>query len=460
MPILPIDTGRYGTPEMCSIFDEEKRIQRMLDVEAALAWAHAEVGNIPREDAETIIKMASTRYVKLDRIKEIESIIKHDVMSLVRALAEVCGPSGAYVHFGATSSDILDTATALQLRDAANLIEDKLNNLELILLEAAEKYKCTVMMGRTHGQHALPITFGLKLSVWMREIGRHIERLRESKKRLLVGKMSGAVGTQAGLGPNALRIQELVMERLGIEAADVSTQIVQRDRHAELVCILAMIASTLDKIATEIRELQRTEIAEVFEPFERGKQVGSSTMPHKRNPELCERICGLAKIMRSLVIPALENIPTWHERDLTQSSSERFIIPESCILVDYMLHLMIGILSNMEVDEEKMRENMNLTQGRTMSEAVMIALTRKGMGRQEAHELVRRLAIKSAQERISFKQVLLEDPNVMRLLNEREIDEVLDPENYLGTAIDQVELCIKKAKQGRLLRGLEQPLGL
>jgi len=426
----------------------------MLDVEAALAWAYGQIGEIPREDAGRIADMASTKYVKLSRIKEIEQEIKHDVMSLVRALAEVCGSSGAYVHLGATSSDVLDTATTLQLRDAVNIIRLKLDDLELVLLKATERYKDTMMMGRTHGQHALPITFGFKLSVWMREISRYVQRLDECKKRLLFGKMSGAVGTQAGFGPNAMKIQNLVMERLGIKAAEVSTQILQRDRHAELVCILAMIASTLDKIATEIRELQRTEIAEVFEPFEKTKQVGSSTMPHKRNPELCERVCGLAKIVRSLVLPALENIPTWHERDLSQSSSERFIMPEACILVDYMLYLMIHILSNIEVDEQRMLQNVNLTQGRTMSEAVMIALTKKAMSRQEAHEIVRRLAIRSASEGLSFKEILIGDSEVMKKLNEEEVGELLNPRNYLGTSAEQVVECIKRTKQERRVRGI------
>ena len=456
MPILPIDTGRYGTPEMRAVFDEENRVQRLLDVEAALAWAHSEVGNIPKEDAERIVEIASTKHVKVERVKEIESQIKHDIMSLVRALAEVCGPSGAYIHLGATSYDIVDTATALQLRDALNIISRKLDDLELALLNAAERYKETVMIGRTHGQHALPITFGFKISVWMREVARHIQRLDDCKKRLLVGKMSGAVGTQAGLGSNAMKIQELVMERLGLEAAEISTQIIQRDRHAELICILAMITSTLDNIATEIRELQRTEIAEVYEPFERRKQVGSSTMPHKRNPELSERICGLAKIMRSLVVPALENIPTWHERDLTQSSSERFIIPEACILADYMLHLMKSILSDLEVDEERMRRNIELTQGRTMSEALMIALVGKGMDRQEAHELVRKLALSSALMEVPFKEILLGDVEVTRRFNMDEIDGVLNPREYLGTAVEQVERCTKMTRSERRSRGLDQ----
>lgn len=249
------------------------------------------------------------------------------------------------------------------------------------------------------------------------------------------------------------------MRKLGLQPVDVSTQIVQRDRHAELICLLAIIASTLDKFATEIRELQRTEIAEVFEPFERQRQVGSSTMPHKRNPEICERICGLAKVVRGLVIPALENVPTWHERDLTQSSAERFIIPEACILVDYMLYLMIRVLSNLEVDEEKMRKNIDITEGRAMAEAVMITLTRKGMDRQKAHELLRRLAIKSVSERKPFKEILVNDEKIRSLLTEKEIDYALNPRNYLGTAVKQVEAAIKKTLSERFERGLtEHPL--
>jgi len=444
MPILPIDTGRYGTMEMKKIFDEENRLQRMLDVEAALAWAHGEVGNISRKDAEKIVQLASTKYVKLERVKEIEREIKHDVFALVKALAEVCGSSGAYVHFGATSSDILDTATALQLKEALDLIENRLNDFEKVLVEKAERYKNTVMMGRTHGQHALPITLGFKFAVWMREIARHIQRLRECRERVVVGKMSGAVGTHAGLGEHALKIQELVMQRLGIKAADISTQIVQRDRYAELVCLLAMIASSLENFATEIRELQRPEIGELAEPFEHERQVGSSTMPHKRNPELCERVCGLARIVRSLVVPSLENVVTWHERDLTQSSAERFILPEACILTDYMLVLMRNIVSNLYVNEERMLKNMELTQGRIMSEAVMIALTRKGMNRQEAHELLRKLTIKSEVEKRHFKEILLEDNVVRKMLNEKEIDDALNPKNYLGTARQQIELAIRK----------------
>ena len=443
MPILPIDTGRYGTPEMLSVFQEETRVQKLLDVEAALAWAHAEVGDIPRKDAEKIASMASVKYVKIERVKAIEKEIKHDIASLVRALSEQCGSSGAYVHLGATSYDIVDTANALQLKDALDVIESRLASLKGVLKQKAGKYKETVMMGRTHGQHALPITLGFKFAVWGREVDRHIQRLSQCRERVLVGKMSGAVGTQAGLGEHAERIQELVMKRLGIRAAEISTQIVQRDRYAELICDLAIVASSLDNFATEIRELARPEIAELFESFEAEKQVGSSTMPHKRNPETCERVCGLARIVRSLTIPALEDITTWHERDLTQSSTERFLLPEACILTDYLLSLMDNIVVNLRVDEARMMQNVGLTQGRCMSESVMMALSRKGVNRQDAHELLRKLTIVSEADKKPFKEVLLADALVHKTLSSEEIDAALDPKNYLGTAIKQAEAFAK-----------------
>jgi adenylosuccinate lyase len=443
LPILPIDTGRYGTPEMLKVFDEEARLQKLLDVEAALALAHAEVGNIPKKDAETIASTASTKYVKVERVKAIEKEIKHDIASLVRALSELCGPSGAYVHLGATSYDIVDTANALQLKDAIEIIEQKLAAFKAILQKQADKHKETVMIGRTHGQHALPITLGFKFAVWGYEVNRHLERLNDCKKRVLVGKVSGAVGTQAGLGEHAEKIQELVMKRLGLRAAEISTQIVQRDRYAELICIYAEIASSLDNFATEIRELQRPEIGELFESFEAKKQVGSSTMPHKQNPETCERVCGLARIIRGLAVPALEDMVTWHERDLTQSSAERFVLPESNILLDYILNLMTNIVSNLRVDEQRMLENLSLTQGRAMSESVMMALARKGVNRQDAHELLRKLTIQSAVEKRDFKDILLEDKLVSSKLGKKEIEDALNPKNYLGTAVKQAEKFAK-----------------
>ncbi len=443
MPILPIDTGRYGTPEMLSVFQEENRVQKLLDVEAALAWAHSEVGNIPKKDEERIVSKASTKYVKLERVKAIEKEIKHDLASMVRALSEQSGESGAYVHLGATSYDIVDTANALQLKEALEIVEKRLLALDTILKEKASKYKSTVMMGRTHGQHALPITLGFKFAIWGREIERNMKRIQESRSRVLTGKMSGAVGTQAALGEHAEKIQKLVMKRLGIQAAEISSQIVQRDRYAEFICNLAILASSLDNFATEIRELARPEIAELFESFEAEKQVGSSTMPHKRNPETCERICGLARLVRGLTVPALEDVITWHERDLTQSSVERFLLPEACILTDYMLALMSSVLAGLRVDEQRMLQNLGLTQGRFMSEAVMIALAHKGVSRQEAHELLRRLTIVSEVEKKPFREVLLADKFVHGKLSCEEIDTAMDPKNYLGTAIRQAEAFAK-----------------
>lgn len=458
MPILPIDSGRYGTPEMRRIFEEEYRLQKLLDVEAALVWSLGEVGLFPREKVGKVLEKASTKYVKLERVKEIEKAIRHDVMAVVEALAEVCGEEGALIHFGATSNDILDTATALQFKEALQIVELKLWRLEEILMGLAEKHKKTVMVGRTHGQHALPITLGLKFAVWMREISRYIQRLRECRKRVLVGKLTGAVGTQAGFGEVGLKIQKLVMERLGLQPVEVSTQIVQRDRYAELVCLFAMLASTLDKFATEVRLLQRTEVAEVSEPFDVKRQVGSSTMPHKMNPIVCERICGLAKVLRGFVVPALENVPSWHERDLTNSSAERMVLPSVFILIDYMLNLVNNVLANLKINEEKMLENLYLTRGRIMAEAVTLTLTKKGLPRQQAYKKVRELALESLTKNKDFKEVLEEDETIRKFLDKKELEEVLDPANYLGTAVQQVEAAIEKTRRERVEREASTPL--
>jgi len=452
MPILPIDSRRYLTAEMERIFEEEARLQYMLDVEAALAWALAEVGLIPKRAASRIAGKASVSHVRLERVKELERQLDHDVMAMVEALAEVCGEAGKYVHYGATSYDIVDTAMGLQLKEALNILEARLSRLEEVLMKLARRHKRTLMAGRTHGQHALPITLGLKFAVWLREVSRHLQRLHQCRDRVVVGKLTGAVGTQAGFGPEGLRIQRLVMEKLGLKPVEVSTQIVQRDRHAELVCLLAVIASTLDKFATEIRELQRTEIGELAEPFRLGRQVGSSTMPHKVNPIRCERICALAKIVRSLTVPALENVVSWQERDLSNSAAERFIIPEALILTDYMVDLMAKVLEGLRVDRQRMRENLKLTRGRIMSEAVMLALTRKGMGRQEAHKLLRELTAESLLENKDFRQVLLKSKAVRQYLSVKEIDEALKPENYLGTTLQQIDEALKQTIKERRRR--------
>lgn len=447
MPVHPIEF-RYYYPEMKSIFEEESKLNYWLMVEAALAYAQAEVGNIPKKAALEIEKKANLRHVKLSRVKEIENEIDHDLMAAVKALSEVCiDDSGKYVHLGATSYDIEDTAFALQIREAMKIISEDLQKLEEILVEQARTHKDTICIGRTHGQHAIPTTYGLKFAVWACEVRRHRQRLKEVEGRILVGKMTGAVGTQASFGAKGIEIQRLVMERLKLQSVTVSTQVVQRDRHAELTMLLALIAATLDKMAKEIRNLQRTEIAEVFEPFRR-KQVGSSTMPQKRNPHKNERICSLARVVKSLVIPAIDNISLEHERDLTNSASERIIVPESFILVDYMLKQFSSIMENLVFNSEMISRNLELTRGLCMSESVMIKLVEKGMGRQEAHELLRQAAQISLKSGESLQETLTKDGTVLKYLTEGELAERLDPKNYLGTAGVQVENVIRLLTRG------------
>ncbi len=455
MPILPIDTGRYGSAEIRRVFEEDTRFQKMLDVEAALAWARAQVGDIPHEAAQEIIHQASTKVVTIQRIHEIEKVVDHEVMALVEALAEVSGKSGGYVHLGATSADILDTALALQMKDGLDVIAMKLDKLEQVLLDLTRRYRDTLMIGRTHAQHALPMTLGLKFAVWLRETARHVERLSQCRQRALVGKMSGAIGTMAGFGKNAREIQELVMKRLELRAAEVTSQIVQRDRYAELICLFAIVASSLDKFATEVRNLQRPEIDELSEPFEVGKQVGSSAMPQKKNPWRSENISSLAKLERSLVGPALEGIVTWHERDLSQSASERFIIPEAFILLDHMLSSMIRILSGLRINELRIHENLMKYKDPMMSESVMIALVNKGMPRQEAHRLLQQLVFKSQEEKKSFSETLIHDTTVVKHLTEEEVSAALEPKSYIGMSPMLVDAVVKNTAAERRARGLQ-----
>jgi len=439
---------------MREVFEEESRFQRMLDVEAALAWARAEVGDIPKEVAREIEEHASIKYVTPKRIREIEKVTEHETAAMVEALAEASGKGGAYVHFGATSSDILDTGLALQMKTGIQIIRERLDELERVLMELSKRYRDTIMIGRTHGQHALPMTLGLKFAVWLQEVGRHIERINQCSSRVLVGKMSGAIGTMAGLGVHALQIQTLVMKRLELKADDVTTQIVQRDRYAELICTFAMLASSLDKFATEVRNLQRPEIDELLEPFQEGKQIGSSAMPQKRNPWRSENISSLAKIERSLVGPALESIVTWHERDLSQSASERFIIPESFILTDHMLNSMTRILAGLKVNEKRMLENLARFKEPLMAEAVLTALVNKGMPRQEAHRLLQQLLSQGRAENRAFSETLAADPAVTRCLSRDEIEAALEPRAYLGASARLVDFAIEKATAARGVRGL------
>ncbi|MFB0558333.1 MAG: adenylosuccinate lyase [Candidatus Bathyarchaeia archaeon] len=439
MPVHPIEF-RYFYPEMRGVFTEEAKLQKWLDVEVALAWAHAHLGTIPVEAAEEIERKAKVELVRLERVKKIEAELHHDLLAMVYAFEEVCdGDAGKYIHLGATSYDTEDTALALQLRESLAIIEDDLLRLLTVLLDQAEAHKETVCIGRTHGQHALPMTYGMKFALWASEVARHLDRLKEMRRRVLVGKMSGAIGTMASFGDKGFEVQRLTMERLGLEPAMISNQIVQRDRHAEVQCKLALIAGTLDKIGREIRNLQRTEIAEVSEPV----RSPSSTMPHKRNPNRTERICGLSRVIRGSVVSSLETIALEHERDISNSSLERVNIPEGFILTDYILRQMTSILEGLVFDHENIRRNLDMTLGLSLTERVMLELVKRGVGRQRAHEMMRRLAMRCWDERRSLREVMLEDDEVGKIVTKADLDDWLKPENYIGTAVEQVDRVVE-----------------
>lgn len=442
MAIHPIDF-RYGTAEMKAEWSEEARLDAILRVEAALAKAEADVGLIPREAAEAIEKAIGK--VEVDRVNEIEDEIKHDMMAVVLAISEHAGDHGKWVHFGATSNDILDSATGLQIKNSLEILEDKIIRLRAALLDRAEEHKHTVAVGRTHGQIAVPTTYGLRFAIWASEVDRHLQRLRELRPRVVVGQMSGAVGTQAAFGPRGMEIKDRAMEYLGLEAVDVSSQIIQRDRYAELIMWMANLVTSLDKIAIEIRSLQRSEIGEVEEAF--GKdQVGSSTMPHKRNPIKSEQIGGLSRIVRAMVDPALMNNTLWDERDLTNSSAERITFPESFVLTDHLVNICIGVIEGLRFYPENIRRNLELLKGLNMGEAVMLQLALKGVGRQEAHAIIRENAMKAHEEGRHFTEVLKEDPRVTEHLSPGEVEETMEPENYIGTAVEQVERLVEKLR--------------
>ncbi|MFX1374936.1 MAG: adenylosuccinate lyase [Promethearchaeota archaeon] len=442
--IHPIET-RYRTG-IADLFTEEKKLENWLKVEAVLAEVHAELDNIPINAAKEITKKANLNYVKLERVKEIDFEIHHDLMAMVKALTEQCEEdAGKYVHLAATSYDIEDTATALQLKEALNYIKTSLLELVKVIIEIAEDKKDLVCIGRTHGQHAIPTTFGMRFGVWAYEINRHLDRISEVLERISYGKMSGAVGTMASFGESGIEIQNRVMKKLDLNPVLIANQVVQRDRHAEVLFLTSLIGQTLSKIARENRVLQRNEIAEMFEPFKK-KQVGSSTMPHKRNPHKSERICSLARILKSNVIVALDNIILEDERDMTNSASERIIFGENFILLDYMIKQSLNNLQRIEFDVVKIEENLNLTKGACLTEKVMVQLVNKGIGRQEGHELLRQAAILARKENRYMNDILFENPKIKDLFSKEELTEVFDPHKYIGTAVDQVKNLVKFLK--------------
>jgi adenylosuccinate lyase len=440
MAIHPIDS-RYGTPEMRAVWTEEHRFACIIRAEAALAGAEAACGLIPEKDARAITRGAGK--ASLDRAKEIEAEIHHDMMAVVKALSEVSGGAGRWVHFGATSNDILDTATGLQVKESLTLLEEKLLGLLAVLLRRAGETRALVCAARTHGQIGIPTTYGMRFALWASEVARHLDRLREIRPRVEVGMMTGAVGTMAALGKDGFCVQERMMKDLGLGTVDISNQIVPRDRYAEYFMFLAGVATTLDRMAIAVRTLQRTEIAELEEPFGK-KQVGSSTMPHKRNPIKSEQVSGLARIIRASVEPALQDNTLWDERDLTNSSCERVLFPEATILADHILLVMTGVLAGVTINRRNVERNLTILDGIPMAESVMVELTKRGMARQDAHEAVRVASMEAFRRKADFAGVLAKNGEVRKCITRRELEGLLDPGNYIGTAPEQVDRVIAR----------------
>ena len=414
---------RYSRPQMKRVWSDENKFAKWLDVEIAVCEAWADLGVIPRE-AVPKIKLAR---VNLKRMGEILKETHHDMTAFLGSVAESLGSESRFIHLGLTSSDVTDTALSLQLVEATEILTQDIKELISVLAEKAIKYKYTPMIGRTHGVHAEPTSFGLKLALWFGEMNRNRLRLNEAEKAIAVGKISGAVGTYATLSP---RVEEKACAKLMLIPAPVSNQVLQRDRHAQFVTTLAIISSSLEKFATEIRGLQKTETREVEEPFEAG-QTGSSAMPHKRNPELCERICGLARLVRGYALTSMENIALWHERDISHSSTERIILPDSCLLLDYSLALFTSVMKGLQIYPQRMKRNMELTKGLIFSQRVMLALIDKELSRQKAYELVQRNAMKAWKGNRNFLSLLKADPEVTASLPPEELEPLFDYEYYL-----------------------------
>ncbi len=409
---------RYSRPAMKKLWSDETKFAKWLDVEVAVCEAWAELGIIPTEE---IPKIKKARF-DMQRFHEILEVTHHDVTAFLGSVAGSLGEESRYIHLGLTSSDVMDTALNLQIKEAVYLLELGVAGLIEVLEEKAIQHKYTLMMGRTHGVHAEPTTFGLKMALWAQEMRRNARRLAEAREVMSVGKISGAVGTYATVQPE---VEEIACSKLGLAAAPISSQVVQRDRHAQFVTALAITAGSLEKFATEVRALQKTETREVEEPFAAG-QTGSSAMPHKRNPELCERVCGLARLVRGHALTAMENIALWHERDISHSSNERIILPDSCLVMDYILHIFTGVMKGLNVYPERMRRNIELTQGLVFSQRVLLALIEKGLSRQGAYELVQRSAMESWREGKSFLGLLEKDVDVTGTLTLDELRSLFD----------------------------------
>ena len=415
---------RYTNPEMGNIWTLQHEFEVMLDVEIAACEAMAELGEIPKEAARNIREKA---HFELDRVKEIEKETNHDIIAFLTNVAEYVGDDSKYIHKGLTSSDVKDTALGIMMKKSAELIIDDLKKFREVLKRRAAEFKHTVCIGRTHGIHAEPMTFGLKLALWMNEVDRDIERVEHAKKIVSVGKLSGAVGTYSNINP---KIEELVCQKLGITPAPLATQVIQRDRHAEYMTTLAIVSSSFEKFATEIRNLQRTDIREAEEYFSPG-QKGSSAMPHKRNPITCERISGMARLVRGNALASMENIALWHERDISHSSVERVILPDSTINVDYCIKKFTNIIDKLLVYPDAMMENLNKTGGLIFSQRILIALVSKGVLREDAYRWVQRNAMKRWLEKEDFKTNISKDEDIVKYLSQDEIDECFKVDYFL-----------------------------
>ena len=409
---------------MSSIWQEGFKFKTMLAIEILALESFAKQGKVPQEAVRRIKQKAR---FNLARIKKIEEKTQHDVVAFVANVAQYIGKDAQYLHAGLTSSDILDTTLGVQLKEASDILLDDLDRLLKLLAKKAKVYKDTVCIGRTHGVHAEPTTFGLKLALWFTETARNLERLKQARDAAATGKLSGAVGTYSNIDP---QVETYVCKKLGLKPADISTQIIQRDVYAQYMAVLAVIGASLEKFATEIRHLQRTEVLEAEEPFAKG-QKGSSAMPHKRNPVICERICGLARLLRGNAQAAMENVALWHERDISHSSVERIIIPDSTLALDYMLNKFIQVVAGLNVYPEHMLANLIKTRGLIFSQRVLLALMEKGLARPKAYDLVQRSAMHTWKEEIDFKDALLLDAQVLKVLSEKEIDKIFDLNYYL-----------------------------
>ena len=441
-PLCPLEF-RYGRPATKAIFSRQARLERALRVESALAASEAELGMVPPEAASAIDEAVLSGRVTLARVDELERSFRHDVMAISRALAEQAGEGGGFVHFGATSADITDTALALELQEALRIIRDDLTTLAGALLRLAKAHRATPEVGRTHGQHAIPQSFGYKMAVGAAEVLRNRRRLDELLPRVAVGKMAGAVGTGAGFGEHAEAVEIGVMRRLGLQPDEAPTQIIGRDRIAEMTNLLALIAGTSERLATEVRNLQRTESAEVAEPFDETRQVGSSTMAQKRNPMLSENVSSLARLVRAFALPPLENMVLWHERDLANSANERIVLPHALVLTDDLLAKLSEVFSGLRVDTESMLRHLSVAGGSAMTEGLMLALATRGLARSEAHELLRRLT-KDGSAGTDLATRASQDPTVARFLRPDEVTDLLAPARYVDAAAAKTDRLLDR----------------